>query len=324
MDEELRLIRGALDVGREEVLRQAGDSLRHVGVRIRRSADCGYSVDQDDYAAALEGLDVSDPTAADDAPYADADAFRARVGQLLWLNQTRPCLAFTVARLASYVRAPTYGAARTADAAVAEARASSFALSFCKLGGELQLLVFADASFGRNADGTSQGGYAAVLVPRVPDGAVGDVVSSTAVLLEWSSARIRRVCRSTLGAELLVAGGATDASNWLRNMCLEVGLLQASASSSMPPDYIVSDAKSVTTALDTTRIPRERSLMPDLYRLRQMTAAGEVQLLFVNSGDMVADALTKPAKDSRTSCEALARLATANEVNVPLMLNSSR
>eukprot|EP00664_Eupelagonemidae_sp_cell27_P005745 gene5745-6515_t len=280
MDEELGLIRGALDVGREDVLRLPGDSLRHVGVRIYCTAD-GYSIDQDDYAAALENLDVGDPATSDDELYADVDAFRARVGQLLWLNQTQPCLAFTVARLASYAGAPTYGAARIADTAVSDARASSFELSFCRLHGDLQLFVFADASFGRNADGTSQGGYAAVLVPQVPDGgAVGDVVRSAAMLLEWSSARIRRVCRSTLGAELLVAGGATDASNWLRNMCLEIGLLRTAASTSMPPDYIVSDAKSVTTALDTTRIPRERSLMPDLYRLRQMTAAGEVQLLF--------------------------------------------
>eukprot|EP00662_Eupelagonemidae_sp_cell21_P023106 gene23106-24922_t len=324
VEEELTLIRAALDVGREEVLRRPGDSLRHVGVRIHRTVD-GYSVDQDDYAAALDDLDTGDATVADDAPYEDVKAFRARVGQLLWLNQTRPCLAFTVARLASHVMAPTYGAARAAHAAVLEARVSSFALSFCRLDGELQLFVFADASFGRNADGTSQGGYAAVLAPKVPHGAsIGDVVHSAAVLLEWSSARIRRVCRSTLGAELLVAGGATDASSWLRSMCLEVGLLQTAAASSIPPDYVISDAKSVTTALDTTNIPRERSLMPDLYRLRQMTSAGEVQLLFVNSGDMVADALTKPAKDSRVACEALARLATTNEVNLPLMQRNSR
>eukprot|EP00662_Eupelagonemidae_sp_cell21_P008894 gene8894-2051_t len=162
MDDELRLIRGVLDVGKEEVLRRPGDALRHVGVRVTRTTG-GYSVDQDDYAAALENLDVGESSVDDGAPFADVDAFRTRVGQLLWLNQTRPCLAFTVARLASCIGAPTYGAARTADAAVSEARASPFALSFRRLGGELQLLVFADASFGRNADGTSQGGYAAML-----------------------------------------------------------------------------------------------------------------------------------------------------------------
>eukprot|EP00662_Eupelagonemidae_sp_cell21_P027227 gene27227-6446_t len=102
----------------------------------------------------------------------------------------------------------------------------------------LRLVAYGDASFCRNEDGTSQGGYAAVLTSSAGSGGA---------LLEWSSARIRRICRSTLGAELLVTVGATDAALWLTFMLTEIGLLplvDQKQGCTLMPGTVMSDAKS--------------------------------------------------------------------------------
>jgi hypothetical protein len=234
---------------------------------------------------------------------------------LNWLQRTRPCLSYGVARLASNLSAPTYKDAQHANAIANEQREQSFAIRFAPLQRPLRLLAYGDASFCRNNDGTSQGGYAAVLTGSGSAGQQPD-----ACLLEWSSAKIRRICRSTLGAELLVTVGATDAALWLTFLLTEVGLLPMLDSNNgkcLMPGNVMSDAKSVTTALHTSRMPRERNLVPDLQRLRSLQDNGTAAFCHVGTDNMVADALTKPGKDSTVACEALSRLAQQNRLCVP-------
>eukprot|EP00662_Eupelagonemidae_sp_cell21_P057158 gene57158-biopygen73136 len=125
-------------------------------------------------------------------------------------------MSYAVARLASNLSAPTCKDAQQANEVATQAKEESFVVRFAPLQAPLRLVAYGDASFCRNEDGTSQGGYAAVLTSSAGSGGA---------LLEWSSARIRRICRSTLGAELLVTVGATDAALWLTFMLTEIGLL---------------------------------------------------------------------------------------------------
>eukprot|EP00662_Eupelagonemidae_sp_cell21_P054924 gene54924-20178_t len=48
-------------------------------------------------------------------------------------------------------------------------------------------------------------------------------------------------------------------------------------------DYIISDAKSVTTTLGTTRLPRERNLALDLTRLRRLVEDDESNFLYIST-----------------------------------------
>ena len=82
----------------------------------------------------------------------------------------------------------------------------------------------------------------------------------------------------------------------------------------LPRANVVSDAKSVTTALGTSRMSRERNLVPDLQRLRTLRDSGTASFYHVTTHEMVADALTKPARDASVACAALARLAQCNDL----------
>eukprot|EP00755_Sulcionema_specki_P031606 Sspe_Gene.96951::Locus_70580_Transcript_1_1_Confidence_1.000_Length_1711::g.96951::m.96951 len=169
-------------------------------------------------------------------------------------------------------------------------------ISYPFLRGPKRLAVFADASFGGNPDRTSQGGLAAVLE-----------AGGKGVLLEWASSKIRRICRSTLGAELLVASAAVDVGRWLQAMLYELGLLELGRKT------VLCDAKSVTDTTGTTHAPREKHLSLDLTGMRRLVEDGEVEFLHIGTGEQVADALTK----ARASDVLLPRLSVENVVHLP-------
>eukprot|EP00666_Eupelagonemidae_sp_cell4sb_P017974 gene17974-biopygen30072 len=190
----------------------------HIGQNLKRVAD-GYTLDQVRYTEALEKLHVPVDT-ADKSAYEEPDDFRAAV-----------------------VNAPTAGDARLANATIERAQSSDVVLKFPKLYDDVELLCFADASFGNNADGTSQGGFAAVL-------------------------------REKNTRPGMSTGGAADASSWLKLLLTEVGLLPVTKGGAsnfiLQPDWVLTDAMSVREVLETTKVPREKNLLLDVQRMRTL------------------------------------------------------
>eukprot|EP00666_Eupelagonemidae_sp_cell4sb_P017978 gene17978-biopygen12939 len=203
-------------------LDKVGASTMHIGQKLVRVAD-GYTIDQNQYTDALDKLHVP-VQAADDSLYEDPDDFRAPV-----------------------VNAPTVGDARMANKTIERARSSHVVLKFPRLHGDLDLLCFADASFGNNQDGTSQGGFAAIL--RENQCRQGTSQGEHfGLLVDWRSQRMRRIVHSTLGAEAIATGGAADASCWLKLLLTEVGLLPVTKEGAgrliLQPDWVLTDAVS--------------------------------------------------------------------------------
>eukprot|EP00665_Eupelagonemidae_sp_cell47_P007898 gene7899-biopygen10572 len=297
LDTEVKMIRDLFPLGKECRLESVGDTTEHVGMRIEKCRD-GYKLDQCEYAQSLEPLEVhttvdtaggrhkhrlppSHDTARQDAsdPYFDSDSYARLVGQLLWLANSRPDIAFRVSRLASKVASPSNADAQFANSTLQIAKAIPLRLHSPSLKMPLRLVTFPDSSLGGNSDGTSQGGYCTVLTEASPVNAVGE---HRALLFDWRSQKLRRVCHSTLSAELLVLCGGVAASSWNTLMLTEMGLLQT-PDSLLQPSLLVTDAKSVQTASGTMNMPRERNLVLDLHRLRQQVESGEVCLRHVSS-----------------------------------------
>eukprot|EP00665_Eupelagonemidae_sp_cell47_P017212 gene17212-biopygen821 len=285
--------------GKIAVLDKTGESTMHIGQKLTRVVD-GYTLDQVQYTAALENLHVP-ADAEDKSLYEDPDDYRTAVGKLLWAGtRTRPDLAYAISRLASAVNAPTVGDARLANKTIARAQASEVVLKFPKLHDDLELLCFADASFGNNEDGTSQGGFAAILrEEKCRRGMSND--EHFGLLLDWRSQRMRRIVHSTLGAEAIATGGAADASSWLKLLLTEVGLLHVAKRGAdeliLQPDWVLTDAMSVREVLETTKVPREKNLLLDVQRMRTLVEDGDLFVTHVPTRYQVADALTKHMTD---------------------------
>lgn len=115
--------------------------------------------------------------------------------QLEWLATTRPDLLAAV-NILSHTTAKTYRAQYLRLINQVQRRAagnSELGLPFHALdAATLLLIVYSDASFAGNADGTSQLGF----IIRLGD------VTGRAGIIQFSSLKAKRVVRSVLGAEI--------------------------------------------------------------------------------------------------------------------------
>ena len=128
---------------------------------------------------------------------------------------------------------------------------------------------------------------------------------------------LRRVARSALKVELLVASAAVDESSWLKLLLTEVGLIslrKGSGPIKMQCDVVVTDAESERSALLTSTVPRENWLMLDLQCLRSMVEHGDAAVHHIASRYNISDPLTKPARDAGVTAKLLPMVENENVV----------
>ena len=121
-------------------------------------------------------------------------------------------------------------------------------------------------------------------------------------LVEFQSATISRVVKSTLAAESASLSTALDRQLYLR--LLTQSLLYGEPHFDPEwrhklkiPGIMVTDAKSLYDHLNTTgKIPKERQTMIDLLVARDLIEMGTMKLCWVPTTHMLADVLTKAMK----------------------------
>ena len=263
----------AFDVGAHKQLQKDGDQLEHCGTTYERDST-GYYMHMAEY----EIEEIPDSGMPKDADkFEDMSAYKASLGKCLWKGRWRPDAAFVVNIASSETQAPTWEGVRKLNKArrlMKEYRPMRYRLGSGKSKGKI--VAYSDASFGDKCRG-------AMVIVVEYDG-------NTAIL-EWCTYKLRRVARSTLGAELVTLGAATAASEWALLMAIEVGIVDVS--DGIPAIHVVTDAKSVQSTIGTTRFPRERNLIVDMARLRESCSQGTLSVEFSPTHLMLADPLTK-------------------------------
>ena len=111
--------------------------------------------------------------------------------------------------------------------------------------GDAILLSYGDSSWANAAGHKSQAGYVCFLGQPNCLSVVGGAVSP----LDWRSHRLRRVCRSTVGAEAMAMDAALDAAQYIQVMLKEA----------LAPDWRASSKVPAPTGLDVHIIPDCRS-----------------------------------------------------------------
>jgi hypothetical protein len=212
------------------------------------------------------------------------------VGKLLYLNLTRPDLAFKVNMLTRISPSTDLKEKiKEARRLVKEIKATQVKIKFSRLGdlSELYLEVYADAAFG-NTDNKVRSTEGAIIMLRG--------VGSRCSPVYWTSKTIARVCKSAKTAETMALENAVDMA-----ICIgrQLNQIRTGVAGKDPGKIVVcSDSKSLIESLSSTKQVSKGPMRLNIERLKDFRDHGEItEFKWVPTGDMLADALTKQRVD---------------------------
>ncbi|XP_057290806.1 uncharacterized protein LOC130613486 [Hydractinia symbiolongicarpus] len=220
-------------------------NFKYVGVNIQQF-DSSIEYDQSKYVASMEQVEIqSTKNKHQELSHEKQSKFRCICGQLNWVSsQSRPDISFDVCQLSTKLNRANVDDVMRANKLLKP---------------PLQLILYADASFGNLHDGSSQSGIFVFLKG----------VENTMTPITWQSKKIKRVVRSTLAAETLALVNGIDAYN-----------------------------KSLYEAAYSTKALEDKRLRVDMASLRQSTNQKEVILKWIPTKHQLADVLTKQGANS--------------------------
>ena len=203
-------------------------------------------------------------------------------GQINWLStQSRPDISFDSCQLANSLKSEDSKVFSFANKIIRKVKSQSVILQFRK-NFDLKscyVATFCDASFANLANGGSQGSYVSLLV----DG------NGIYCPIAWQSRKIRRVVKSTLGAECLAALEATETSIYLANIIKDILNL-----SQCVKTYIFCDNKNLVNSVHSSTNIEDKRLIVDISALRDFLQQQELSdFVWVPTERQLANALTK-------------------------------
>ena len=281
---------------------------------VSRDDEGSFYVSQEEAAQNIEKIDIDKKRKRDNSASlteTELSELRRVIGSVGWVaRQTRGDLLCGVSLLAQSTSRPTVEELVEANKLVDACREDSKAKLKFSSNDSLKLencdiVVRCDAAFA-NADDEklgkktkSQCGYHIGLSPR---GAVDGEDPFIMNTLEVFSGTIKRVCRSTLAAEVNGVLEAVEAAIWIRAVIAEmvdnrfsVRGADALNDSDRKTIRVLTDAKSLkdTVDRDGTGIPSDRRLRILLAQLKQSIEYDKVTVDWVDTLAMLADSLTK-------------------------------
>jgi hypothetical protein len=254
---------------------------------------CQYSLSQAGYIGSLTLL-------ADSSTYED---FRSARAKLAWVVQTRPDIACAVA-LAAQDTATTFGSGsvkRLNDVTKHLKRTQALKLNFPQMDREsLQLVVYADSSFGNCHDSGTQIGYIMFLMDKL----------NNASVITFRSYKARRVVRSSTAGETLALADSFDSAFVIRHD------LQAILGRKVPL-LLLTDSESLFYTLTRDKYTRERRLLLDIAAVRNAYKSHEISNIgLIDSVYNLADPLTKVK--SGVASDALLNVIKTGKIDHPI------
>ena len=277
---------------------------KYLGVQVLREGADSISLEQKEYAETLE--EAQGPR-----------EFQSKLGQLMWLMQTRPSVCFECSHSGSRATAPTECDVRRLNKSIRDMRANPSGIRLRRLYPKqgLTLHVFTDASLGNLEDLSTQGGVTMFLGQNCTKGVAGtgkigkviprEGVASGAVkyervpanLLYFSSRKLKRVVNSSLSAETVSLLAGFDRAFALRDLLSKFCSVKL---------VLYTDCGSLVTFLDPNKLVKSstdtgnKRIQLDIGILREALERGEIdEIRHVDTQHNLADELTKRiTKDS--------------------------
>ena len=287
-------------------------SFKYTGIDFRQWDDCSIEYDQIGYIEKIAPISVtkgrrSQPNA--ELNDAERSELRSLVGALQYAAvHTRPDISAKVGELQSAVCRATVNELLTANKVLAEAKQNPVSLMVLPIApGDVTYCAFSDASSLSNKQNCAHQGT--LIFATTP--ALLDNQRSVVAPVAWTSKRIPRVVRSTLGAEAAALCNSVDRLMWIRVLWAWVRnpecnwrqpeklLLEERTSA------FVTDCKGAFDLLTRTALPQcsEHRTTIECLLIRERLRENCV-VRWVSSQAMLSDCLTK-SMDSQVLRECL-------------------
>ena len=272
----------------------------YCGHRIRQQGD-SLTLDQEEFAENVKPLIISPARkqqSKEPVTEKERKVLRAYAGRLGWLGRTtRPDLLIPQIRASSMVTRATVGDMKELAKAVSRIPQSKNLLTIPKLprGAEnWRMEIFTDAAW-HNLEETGSTGGKVILIKG------GDKVFP----ITWSANRIRRVCHSSMAAEMMSMTEGLKDGQFVREIINELMGVEIEVE-------LITDCKNVYNIIQATTAPQDKSVRCLAAGVRESYMTKEVKDIKLVSGKtgQLADCLTKL---SASSAELLALVQTGEE-----------
>ena len=263
-------------------------SFTYTGLNIKDSQN-GIMIDQLQYISEIHEVDVPSNPKQKNSDSVEAEGrtgLRRLVGQANWAaRRSRPDASFDLLELSMRFNNAVVEDLKRAQKVTNKLKNSDVKILFPRLGENLRIFTFSDASFANLVDGVSSGrGHVIFLVD---DGL-------RCAPLNWASNKVKRVVSSTLAAETLSLKECINTAEYIRYMLGE-------ALQRKPQDILIrayTDSNDLAKACYSTLLVSDKKLRIDIASIKESIEEENVSVKWISKSYMLADCLTKKGADT--------------------------
>ena len=298
-----------------------GDKQTFCGCQMTQALDSAtVTFDLQKYIHQLKPLNIEKARKAqpnDKATPKEQSQLRGLLGGLAWpANQTQPHLAASVSLAQAASACATVSELLEANKTLRYAKESSDVHLVLRGHGRLEEIrfgIYSDASWCTRPDGSSQGGWITFVATEAE---IGGSKPFPLTVIDWSSRKLTRVCRSSLSAEAQTLAAAIDSLEWTKTV---FALMIWPA---LRPDNeemmrwlgdspCITDARALFHASNSKapgmKLAEKRTAIEIKMACERMAAAGGV-LKWCNSHQQLADGVTKVSARQKLAMELRRRM----------------
>ena len=253
----------------------------YVGINVKQNEDNSITIDQQSYVNSIAMMYLEGNRSIDDQlTEAEKTQFRGLVGQLNWIcGISCPEISFETCLASTKTNTPSVRDVARLNKVVKQIKNSNSNLTFPVLNiNQVKLIVYTDASFNNLPNGGSQAGHIVFLSDS----------TGRSCPIAWSSAKIKRVVRSTLAAETLALADGYSTAVYLQKL-----LSRILPSIEKETICAITDNKSLYDNVGTSHRVSDRSLIIDVSYIREKIERNELQLRWEDGSKQLSNVLTK-------------------------------
>jgi len=267
----------------------------YIGIHTTQNSDSSITLDQSSYVSSISTIPLSPERLKDSLQILNKEEttlLRSALGQLNWLsNMTRPDISYSVSRISGHIKQANIADIKETNKLIKYIKDTPSTVAFPSLDiTSTQVVVYSDSSFNNIDDGGSQGGQIVFLKDKF----------DRSCPIAWRSTRVRRVARSTLAAESLSFADGMDSAVFISSLAEEFQMTKPGS-----PVIGVTDSRSLYDAANTSTQISDRRLRVEISAIRDMKEKGELNIIWTNAENQLADVLTKKGASPHSLLQAI-------------------